>query len=108
MGAPLVIGGKASGVLTTDHVAQGKYSPDDLRNLQAFADIAAVAIDNARRYQHAHLVAAEEERRRLAYDLHDSVSQTLFSANLIAGMLPELWEIDAERGRGALGDLQRL
>jgi signal transduction histidine kinase len=108
MGVPLVIGGAAIGVLAADHIAPGMYSLDDLRNLQAFADIAAIAIDNAKRYQHAHLAAIEEERKRLAHDLHDSVSQTLFSANLIAGILPELWELDQQRGQSALADLQRL
>ncbi|MGL1894509.1 MAG: histidine kinase [Spirochaetaceae bacterium] len=36
-------------------------------------------------------LAVISERTRLARDLHDSVTQTLFSANLISEVLPELW-----------------
>lgn len=49
-----------------------------------------------------------EERNRLSWDLHDAVSQTLFSANLIASNLPDLLQKDPERGMGALADIQRL
>lgn len=49
-----------------------------------------------------------EERNRLSWDLHDAVSQTLFSANLIASNLPDLLQKDPERGIGALADIQRL
>jgi len=34
-----------------------------------------------------------EERNRLARDLHDAVSQTLFSASIIADVLPKLWSV---------------
>ena len=36
----------------------------------------------------------EAERIRLARELHDAVSQTLFSASLIADVLPRLWARD--------------
>jgi signal transduction histidine kinase len=41
--------------------------------------------------------AAYEERQRLARELHDAVSQTLFSATTIAGVLPQLWQRNPER-----------
>jgi signal transduction histidine kinase len=37
-------------------------------------------------------LAAMEERQRLARELHDAVSQTLFSASMIAESLPRLWD----------------
>ena len=56
--------------------------------------------------------AAEEaiiaERTRLAHDLHDAVTQTLFSASLIAEVLPELWELDAEEARVSSEELRQL
>lgn len=51
---------------------------------------------------------ALEERQRLARDLHDAVSQTLWSSTLIAEVLPELWEQDIEKGRDRLIRLRDL
>ena len=56
--------------------------------------------------------AAEEavsaERTRLARDLHDAVTQTLFSASLIAEVLPELWQIDAVEAKKSAEELKQL
>ena len=52
--------------------------------------------------------AARAERDRLAQDLHDSVSQGLYSAGLIAETLPAIWEEDPEEGRRGLRQLERL
>jgi len=49
-----------------------------------------------------------EERQRLAQNLHDAVNQSLFSASLIAEVLPRLWERNPEEGRHSLEDLRRL
>jgi signal transduction histidine kinase len=51
---------------------------------------------------------AATERRRLARDLHDSVSQTLYAANMTADALPSLWRQDPDEALRALGDLRRL
>jgi PAS domain S-box-containing protein len=52
--------------------------------------------------------ATLQERQRLAQNLHDAVNQSLFSASLIAEVLPRLWERDPELGRQSLEDLRRL
>ena len=52
--------------------------------------------------------ATLEERQRLAQNLHDAVNQSLFSASLIAEVLPRLWERDPEEARQSLEDLRRL
>ncbi|MBK8986638.1 MAG: PAS domain S-box protein [Chloroflexi bacterium] len=52
--------------------------------------------------------ATLQERQRLAQNLHDAVNQSLFSASLIAEVLPRLWERDPTEGRQALEDLRRL
>jgi PAS domain S-box-containing protein len=51
---------------------------------------------------------AIEERNRLARDLHDAVSQTLFSASLIAEVLPKLWERNPDEGRKRIGEIREL
>ncbi|MFN2152105.1 MAG: PAS domain S-box protein, partial [Anaerolineales bacterium] len=48
------------------------------------------------------------ERTRLARDLHDAVTQTLFSSSLIAEVLPDLWEINPTEGRKRLEELRQL
>lgn len=55
--------------------------------LETFAAHAAVAIRNARAHQQARSLAAVEERQRLARDLHDAVTQSLFSASIISESL---------------------
>jgi PAS domain S-box-containing protein len=59
----------------------------------------------------AHKAAEEAilaERTRLARDLHDAVTQTLFSASLIAEVLPELWEMNPEEARKSNEELRQL
>jgi signal transduction histidine kinase/streptogramin lyase len=56
----------------------------------------------------AQELAVMEERQRLARDLHDAVSQTLFSASLIAEALPEIWQSSPDEGLEFLGKLQQL
>jgi PAS domain S-box-containing protein len=48
------------------------------------------------------------ERTRIARDLHDAVTQTLFSASLIAEVLPELWEVNPEEARKSNEELRQL
>ena len=52
--------------------------------------------------------AVAEERSRLARELHDAVTQTLFSASLIAEALPTLWERNQEMGRERLAMLRQM
>ncbi|APV45228.1 Histidine kinase-, DNA gyrase B-, and HSP90-like ATPase [Dehalogenimonas formicexedens] len=52
--------------------------------------------------------AAIDERNRLARELHDAVSQTLFSASIIAEVLPKLWAKNPDEGRRRLAEIQQL
>jgi signal transduction histidine kinase len=74
----------------------------------AFASQAAVAIENARLHQQTEQAAVTHERHRLARDLHDAVTQTLFSASLIADVLPKLWERNQEVAWQKLEELRLL
>ncbi len=53
-------------------------------------------------------VAVLEERQRLARELHDAVSQNLFSASMIADILPRLWQQNREEAQRRLQELSRL
>lgn len=54
------------------------------------------------------VTAATAERERLARELHDAVTQTLFSATLIAEALPDVWDRHPEEGRRGLEELRYL
>jgi signal transduction histidine kinase len=56
----------------------------------------------------AQRVAVSKERERLAHELHDSSTQTLFAINLIADALPLLWDQKPDEARRQLEELQQL
>ncbi len=85
-----------------------RFDPDQVALFQSIADQLAVAVENARLYEQAEEAAAAAERNRLASELHDAVTQTLFSASLIADVLPRIWEKDAAQGQKKLAELREL
>ncbi|MFN8618197.1 MAG: sensor histidine kinase [Dehalococcoidia bacterium] len=58
------------------------FTPEDRRRFDAFITRASLAIENALLFEQAQLAASNEERQRLARDLHDSVSQALYGIAL--------------------------
>lgn len=52
--------------------------------------------------------AVAADRTRLARDLHDAVTQTLFAASLTAEVLPDLWEMDVEEAKKSTEELRQL
>ena len=108
--APLAVKNEVIGSLVVVGTEEGKgdFDEAELETLVAFANQAAIAIDNARLYSRAAQMAAVEERARLARDLHDAVTQTLFSASLIAEALPIVWKEDPVEGDQLLQELRHL
>jgi PAS domain S-box-containing protein len=82
LGVPLMVKDRIIGVLRVDHLEREHFNEQDAQLVLAFANQAAVAIDNARLYERAQNLAALEERQRLARELHDSVSQALYGIAL--------------------------
>ena len=108
MSVPLVAKGAVVGMLVLAHDQPGYYQAETLEGVQAFANQVAIAIDNAHLYRQAQEVAVIAERNRLASDLHDSVTQALFSATLVTEVLPQIWEQDPEEGKRELAKLRRV
>ncbi len=81
-----------------------------LLNDQGAVEIIGVSRDitERRRTEEVHQAAAAEERQRLARELHDTVSQTIYSASLIAESLPRLLARSPALLPDGLRDLQRL
>ncbi len=80
---PLFVNGGIIGVLDVVNKAGG-FTDEDVRVMSVFANQAAMAIEHARLQQQAKQVAVLEERQRLARELHDSVTQSLYSVTLYA------------------------
>jgi signal transduction histidine kinase len=78
---PLFAEGISIGVIDVVNKPDG-FTKDDTRIMELFADQAAIAIENARLHQQAEQLAVVKERERIARDLHDSVTQTLYSLSL--------------------------
>ncbi len=81
---PLKAKGSVIGVLDVQSDQLDAFDESDLMVLQALANQAAVAIENARLYEQAQHAAILEERQRLARDLHDSVTQNLYGVTMYA------------------------
>jgi signal transduction histidine kinase len=81
---PIVASGRVLAVLNLESRRVGAFSDEGVAVLETAADVLASAIENARLYQRAQEAAVLEERGRLARDLHDSISQQLFSMTLTA------------------------
>ena len=105
---PIIAKDAALGVLNLATRTLRAITPEERALLAAIGQQAGVAVENARLYEQAEANAAEAERIRLARELHDAVSQTLFSASLIADVLPRLWARDPGEGERRLEDLRRL
>jgi signal transduction histidine kinase len=82
LGVPLMVKDRLIGVLRIDHEQPNRFDQGHAQLVLAFANQAAVAIENARLYQRAQTLAVLEERQRLARELHDSVSQALYGIAL--------------------------
>ncbi|HEV7669164.1 MAG TPA: sensor histidine kinase [Thermoanaerobaculia bacterium] len=74
------------------------FDAKDVEILGLLGRHAAVAIENARLYERVQQSAVLEERNRLARELHDSVTQKMFSLALIAQTLAPAWKRDPAEG----------
>ncbi|EFO81812.1 two-component sensor histidine kinase [Oscillochloris trichoides DG-6] len=96
------------GMLFVQSYAQAAYTAEDEEALSLLAAQVVTALENAQRSQQARELAATEERTRLARDLHDSVTQTLYSASLLTETLPGVLQRNATEGAKHLGEVRQL
>ena len=75
--APLRARGALVGLIALEHHDPGRYGRRELQLLDGFIDSAALAIDNARWFARLRGMGADEERTRIARDMHDRIGQSL-------------------------------
>ena len=109
LGVPIVSKEKVIGAFyLTDKLDGAEFSEADQEVIEVLASPAAVAIDMARLYERSRELSVVEERNRLARDLHDSVSQKLFSMSLTAEAALLAVDNEPETAKQELGNLRDL
>ncbi|GAA2506271.1 GAF domain-containing sensor histidine kinase [Streptomyces longisporus] len=84
------------------------FTEEDEELLAILAQHAAIALTNARLYERSRELTIAEERSRLAHELHDAVSQKLFSLRLTAQAAAALVDRDPSRAKGELQQVAAL
>jgi signal transduction histidine kinase len=109
LGVPIVA---PEGVIGAFYLTQKQGAPafgaDDQEVIELLAAHAAIAITNARLYERSRELSILSERNRLALELHDVVSQKLFSLMLSAEAVGTLVERDPAAARAQVQRLQQL
>jgi signal transduction histidine kinase len=106
--APVMIDDEVVALFTLQRGASKGFTPMHIERLTVFANQVATALENASLHQRAIENALTEERHRLARDLHDSVTQTLFAASVISESLIKNHETDPNMLAQGLQDLNQL
>jgi signal transduction histidine kinase len=103
LSVPMKTRQRTVGVLSVYNKAgEGGFTDRDAELATFFANQAAAAIENARLYEQTREYAVVEERNRLARDLHDSVTQSLFSVSLLSEAALNLLDRDPAKARERL------
>lgn len=120
---PLRVSGVLNGMLILSSTRRDTFAQDETLNLgETVGSAIATALENTRLYQQAQATAVAHERQRLARELHDSVTQLLYSIVLLAGgrgveaeqggvdnkTLGQYFNELGELGQQALGEMRLL
>jgi signal transduction histidine kinase len=108
LAVPLLVKDDVYGGMLLYYTEPRALSEEEIQLATSFCDQAALAIENARLRERVEQAAAAAERERLARDLHDAVTQMLFSASVIAEALPRIWATEPQEAQNGIEELRRL
>jgi signal transduction histidine kinase len=109
LGVPIVSAGDVIGAFyLTDKQGADAFTPGDEAAVVLLASHAAIAIDQARLFEDSRELALVQERGRLARELHDAMSQSLFSLQLSAEAAARRLPADPEGAAAALATVRAL
>lgn len=89
LAAPLRIGDRVIGALCVGSPAKNQFATESADMLTKLANVAVIALENARLFAQAERVATLEERRRVAAEMHDGLGQTLSYLGLMTDQVVE-------------------
>lgn len=101
---PLSARGELVGLLALEHDQPQWFSARETAVLDGFAEGAALALDNARRFGQLRTASVAEERSRIAGELHDRVGQSLACLAFEVDVL--IRQAESEGLRRGLGQLR--
>jgi len=81
---PLIVNDELYGIIVLYYENSRQFTQEDVNIATSFASQASLAIENARLSKKVEESAIIEERNRMARELHDSVTQSLYSVTLFA------------------------
>jgi signal transduction histidine kinase/PAS domain-containing protein len=106
---PLMIGKNTVGLLGLEFTEKERYfSAEEITRLERICLDILQLREKPRIFEQTQSMIMADERNRLARDLHDSVTQVLFSASLVAEVLPQIWRRDPAMALASLEELRRL
>jgi signal transduction histidine kinase len=109
LGVPIVARDEVIGAFyLTEKIGAQDFSDTDQELIELLAAHASIAITNARLNERSRELSTLSERNRLALELHDAVSQRLFSLVLTAEAAGELLDRDQDAARGQVEKLKLL
>jgi signal transduction histidine kinase len=109
LGVPIVAPeGVIGAFYLTEKQGTPEFGGDDQELIELLAAHAAIAIANARLYEQSRELSILSERNRLALELHDAVSQRLFSLVLTAEAAGTLLERDPSAAGDQVAKLREL
>ena len=109
LGVPIAARDRVIGAFyLTEKLDGRRFGDGDRELIELLAAHAAIAITNARLYERSRELSILSERNRLALELHDVVSQKLFSLNLAADTAATLLERDPVQAAAQLQRVRQL
>ena len=100
---------QVQGILSYYQVNAKPFSMNEILLLAALGEILGIIIENHRLRSHIEEIAIVSERHRLARDLHDSITQSLYSINLFVHAVRQSAEMsDAERLNNSLNRVEAI
>ena len=109
LGVPIRDGERNLGIVVlTNDLGKSGFTEADTELIELLASHAAIALTNARLYEHSRELTIIQERNRLARELHDAVMQRLFSLRLSARAAAKQIDTDPVAATARMEEVEAL